>query len=877
MSFKGILIANRGEIAIRVSRAVSDLGMRSVAVFSEDDKESLHAVMADDLFELSGIGATPYLDMEQIIGAAKKSGCDAIHPGYGFLSEQYEFAQMCQREGISFIGPRPEHLQLFGDKGAARDAAVNAGVPVLRGINRSVSLAEALEFFDSVEGGIVVKAVSGGGGRGTRIVSLARDLPEAFSRCQSEAEASFGNGDVYVEEFLDRARHIEIQIVGDRSGNVVSLGERECSAQRRNQKVIEIAPAPGLSDSLRAEMISASVGLAEKQGYENLGTFEFLVTESTTKPEFFFIETNARLQVEHTVTEEVTGIDLVRSQIQIACGSELDELGLDHSSPIEPRGFSIQARVNLENINSDGSVVPCSGILSAYEVPSGPGTRTDGFGYVGYRTSTRFDSLLAKVVVHSPSPDFKDAVKKAQRVLSEFRIGGVGNNLPFLKNIISHPDFVNARVHSRWIDENSHDLAREWKGDDRFIALSNNPDEVDGYAGARVDSSDPMALFKYDQEVKAELEEKQSDRNTGEPASPDGFLGVFSSIQGTIVSIDVQVDQEVTKGQTLAIVEAMKMEHLVTSTCDGIVRKVTMKEGDVVREGHAIVFVEEAVISAREQRQNEEYDPDFIRSDLQENIDRHAYTLDENRPLAVEKRRARGGRMPRENIAQLMDAGSFKEYWPLLVARQHKRYDIDTLRRDTPADGVVAGTGTINADLFDEESSRAMVVHYDYTVLAGTQGGRNHYKQDRMFELALRYRLPVVLFGEGGGGRPGDDSTGPSVAFDTHTFSRFSKLSGAVPLVGVNHGRCFAGNTALLACCDVIIATKDSTIAMGGPAMIEGGGLGVYTPEEVGPMAFQVPNGVVDIMVENEEEAVRVAKKYLSYFQGATESASAPD
>ena len=233
--------------------------------------------------------------------------------------------------------------------------------------------------------------------------------------------------------------------------------------------------------------------------------------------------------------------------------------------------------------------------------------------------------------------------------------------------------------------------------------------------------------------------------------------------------------------------------------------------------------------------------------------------------------------MPRENIAELMDPGSFKEYWPLIVARQHKRYDPETLRKNTPADGVVAGTGTINGDLFPEEQARAMVVHYDYTVLAGTQGGRNHYKQDRMFELALRFRLPIVLFGEGGGGRPGDDSTGPSVAFDTHTFSQFSKLSGAVPLVGVNHGRCFAGNTALLACCDVIIATKDSTIAMGGPAMIEGGGLGIYTPEEVGPMSFQVPNGVVDILVNDEQEAVATAKKYLSYFQGKLPDWKSPE
>jgi acetyl-CoA carboxylase carboxyltransferase component len=294
-----------------------------------------------------------------------------------------------------------------------------------------------------------------------------------------------------------------------------------------------------------------------------------------------------------------------------------------------------------------------------------------------------------------------------------------------------------------------------------------------------------------------------------------------------------------------------------------------MAVGDVVREGFPIVFIEEADVEGGMETADVDLDLDHIRADLQETIDRHAHTLDESRPEAVAKRYAQGSRMPRENIKQLVDPDSFKEYWPLIVARQHQRHDMETLRRDTPADGLIAGTCSINGHLFDDERSRAVVVHYDYTVLAGTQGGRNHYKQDRMYELASRFRLPLILFGEGGGGRPGDDRTGPGVAFDTHTFTTFSKLSGLVPLIAVVNGRTFAGNTALVACCDVIIATEGTTIAMGGPAMIEGGGLGIYTPEEIGPMSFQVPNGVVDILVRDEEEAVEVAKQYLSYFQGA--------
>ena len=360
-------------------------------------------------------------------------------------------------------------------------------------------------------------------------------------------------------------------------------------------------------------------------------------------------------------------------------------------------------------------------------------------------------------------------------------------------------------------------------------------------------------------------------------AGPEGATGLSSPIQGTIVSLDVGVDDEVREGQQVAVVEAMKMEHVIAADRDGVVRQITMAAGDVVREGYPIVFIEEAEVTGDVTAKAEELDPDYIRPDLELAYERHAYVLDENRPEAVAKRYARGYRMPRENIEQLADPGSFKEYWPLIVARQHTRHDMETLRRNTPADGLIAGLCTINADLFGEEAARAMLVHYDYTVLAGTQGGRNHYKQDRMFELAERFRIPLVLFGEGGGGRPGDDSKGPGVAFDTDTFTQFSKLSGLVPLISVINGRTFAGNTALVACCDVIIATERTTVAMGGPAMIEGGGLGIYTPEEVGPMSFQVPNGVVDLLAKDEEEAVEVAKRYLSYFQGSVAEWEAHD
>jgi acetyl-CoA carboxylase carboxyltransferase component/biotin carboxyl carrier protein len=398
-----------------------------------------------------------------------------------------------------------------------------------------------------------------------------------------------------------------------------------------------------------------------------------------------------------------------------------------------------------------------------------------------------------------------------------------------------------------------------------------------------VSSRDPLALFAHDAQVKADqraqapADDEGEAKGPGLAEGPEGTTPLVAPIQGTLVSIDVAEGDTVRTGQQVAIVEAMKMEHVITAPHGGRVRTVTMARGDVVREGWPIVFVEPLEGMGDAAVQSAAIDPDHIRADLREVLDRHALTEDAQREKAVARRHAQGYRMPRENIAELADPGSFKEYWPLIVAMQHQRHDPETLRRETPADGVVAGTCSINGEFFDDNRSRAVIVHYDYTVLAGTQGRRNHYKQDRMFDLAQRFRLPLVLFGEGGGGRPGDDLIGPRVAFDTHTFTTYSKLSGLVPLVAIVNGRTFAGNTALVACSDVIIATEGSTLAMGGPAMIEGGGLGVYTPEEVGPMSFQVPNGVVDLLVKDEREAVQAARKYLSYFQGPLKTWEAAD
>ena len=893
MGFQSILIANRGEIAIRIMRAASDLDIRTVAVYSEDDSDSLHRTVADHAYALEGRGVSAYLDMDGIIEAAKESNCDAIHPGYGFLAENAAFARKCAENGIVFIGPNIEHLELFGDKGRARAAATDADVPILKGTDKSVSLEEAQEFYASLgsNAGMMIKAVAGGGGRGSRAVTDEADIEDAYNRCKSEATSAFGNGELYVEERIEHARHIEVQILGDKNGEIVHLGERECSVQRRYQKIVEIAPAPHLSELLRADIIDAAQRLAKSVNYSNLGTFEFLVNTSTANDEdtFFFIETNARLQVEHTVTEAVTGVDIVQAQIQLAEGASLTDIGLDGPNISAPRGFAIQTRINMETMMEDGTVRPAGGTLRSYEAPNGPGVRTDGFGYAGYTTSPSFDSLLAKVITHSPTPKFETVVRRSLRALAEFRIEGINTNIPFLKNVLNHPDFIDGSVHTRWVDEQIATLAqvdssiapRRWVESTAgpiASGLTGQASPLTGTAPVMVDTSDPLALFDYDRQVKdAQSSEELAENESPSLIGPDGSVGLAAPIQGTIILITVDEGDEIRIGQEFMIMEAMKMEHVIKADTPGIIKKINVAPGDIVVEGHPLIFVEEADLGEAVMKAEDAIDLDYIRPDLAQAYARHAYTLDENRPEAVAKRYARGFRMPRENIAQLVDEGTFKEYGSLVVARQHQRQTDEELRKNTPADGLVAGIGSVNGKHFSPDRARTMVISYDYTVLAGTQGGRNHYKQDRMFDLAERFKIPLVFFTEGGGGRPGDDRTGPGVAFDTRTFTKFSQLSGWIPLIGVTNGRCFAGNTALLACCDVIIATEGSTIAMGGPAMVESGGLGVYTPEELGPMSFQVPNGVVDILVKDEEEAVETAKKYLSYFQGPIDEWEAND
>ncbi|XP_076273301.1 pyruvate carboxylase isoform X1 [Rhynchophorus ferrugineus] len=447
---RSVLVANRGEIAVRVFRACNELGIKSVAIYSKEDRAHIHRLKADESY-LVGEGLEPvaaYLNIPEIIKICKDHGIDAVHPGYGFLSERADFAQAVIDAGLRFIGPDPRVVQQMGDKVAAREAAIAAGVPIVPGTDGPVTSKEEAVAFCAKHGlPVIFKAAYGGGGRGMRVVRKMEDVEENFQRAWSEAESAFGNGALFIEKFIERPRHIEVQLLGDKAGNVVHLYERDCSVQRRHQKVVEMAPAPHLDPKIRDAMTAMAVKLAKHVGYENAGTVEFLCD---AQGNFYFIEVNARLQVEHTVTEEITGVDLVQSQIRIAEGMTLPELGIEQEH-IKPNGFAIQCRVTTEDPAKNFQ--PDIGRIEVFRSGEGMGIRLDGAsGFAGAIISPYYDSLLVKVIAHSK--DLPSACAKMDRALREFRVRGVKTNIPFLVNVLSNQKFINGAVDTYFIDEN---------------------------------------------------------------------------------------------------------------------------------------------------------------------------------------------------------------------------------------------------------------------------------------------------------------------------------------------------------------------------------------------------------------------------------------
>ncbi|HZU49746.1 MAG TPA: carboxyl transferase domain-containing protein [Mycobacterium sp.] len=825
-----LLIANRGEIALRIIRTAIELGIDTAAVYAEDDADSPHVHAADEAIGLPGTGPAVYLDHAAILAAANKAGASMIHPGYGFLSEDAKFARACAAAGYRFVGPDANVLELFGDKSAARRAAIAAGVPVLAATDGPSSVEEIHAFFAAHDGAIMIKAIGGGGGRGLRVVRSAEQIDDAYRQCAAEAQLGFGNPGVLAEALFDDARHVEVQIVAA-GARAFALGDRDCSVQRRYQKLIETAPAQGLTDQVRTELHRAAARLCAHANYQGLATVEFLVAGER----FVFLEVNPRIQVEHTVTEEVTGVDLVATQLAIADGAALDDLRLPagitaHGTdvtgePASARGIAIQTRVNMETIDADGSVVPTAGTLTGFTPPSGPGVRVDTYGRPGLTPSPRYDSLLAKVIIHVPGTSFPAALRKARTALADFSIEGIGTNIPLLREILSTTELQSGVVTTGFLDAKLPELAA--------AAVTRQP-EIRATA---------LELYPGEEALRAPM-------------------------AGTVIELAPE-GAEFTAGRPVAVLEAMKMQHVLAAPDALRTVRNLVTPGQVVGTGDPLlVFTRTGADIGGDA--TAQLDLDRPRADLDEVRHRHLLTLDEGRPEVVTKRHKQNRRTARENIADLVDPGSFVEYGALAIAAQRSRRSEEDLITNTPADGLVAGLANIGG-------AEAVVLSYDYTVLAGTQGMRNHAKTDRVLELAARKRVPVVLFAEGGGGRPGDTDLGNIAGLDVPTFRTLAALNGHVPLVSIVSGRCFAGNAALAGICDVIIATPDANIGMGGPAMIEGGGLGVYRPEDIGPIDVQRRNGVVSLVARDEAHAVSLAKQYLSYFQGSVEDWQAPD
>ena len=441
--FNKVLVANRGEIAVRVMRACRELGVRSVAVYSEADRGALHARYADEAYCIGGpTAAESYLNAAAIVATARACGADAVHPGYGFLSEQADFAEACAAAGITFIGPSPETLRLVGDKVAARGVAFRAGVPTVPGSQGRVSVEEALAAARGIGYPLLIKAAAGGGAYRVLELVLAVDAPDALATAAAEAEANFGDDGLYVERYLDPVRHIEVQVVADKHGTLVHLGERECSLQRRSQKIVEESPSPAVDAALRERLGAAAVAVMREAGYENAGTVEFLFDDATR--EFYFIEVNARIQVEHPVTELVTGIDLIQTQLRVASG---EALGLTQDD-IALRGWAIECRLTAED--ADQGFLPSLGQVSLVNEPSGPGVRVDSSLFTGLEVGPYYDSMLAKVIVWGT--DRPAALARLQRALGEYELLGVKTTLPFLRRLVADEAFASGAIYTRFLE-----------------------------------------------------------------------------------------------------------------------------------------------------------------------------------------------------------------------------------------------------------------------------------------------------------------------------------------------------------------------------------------------------------------------------------------
>ena len=579
-----VLIANRGEIAVRVARACKDAGLRSIAVYADPDRDALHTVIADEAYALGGsTAASSYLVVDKILDIAKRSGADAIHPGYGFLSERADFAQAVIDAGLTWIGPPPEAIEKLGDKVSARHIAQKAGAPLVAGTKDPVKNSDEVVDFAREHGlPIAIKAAFGGGGRGLKVAREESEVRELFDSAVREAVAAFGRGECFVEQFLDSPRHVETQCLADMHGNVQVVSTRDCSLQRRHQKLVEEAPAPFLTSQQRAQLVTSSKAILREAGYVGAGTCEFLVGKDGT---ISFLEVNTRLQVEHPVTEEVAGVDLVREQLRIAAGERVSE-----EDPVT-HGHSFEFRINGEDPGR--GFMPAPGRIQRYDVPSGPGVRIESGVRAGDEVSGAFDSMLAKLVVTGATR--QEAIERSRRALAEFRIDGIPTVLPFHRAVMEDPAFTPEdaeepfSVHTTWIET-------EFTGDLPAAPLPAQPEEPEDREavvvevdGRRVEISLPASLRAPQAAVRQRR--KRQHRGAGDGASSGN--GVTAPMQGTIVKVAVEEGQTVADGDVLVVLEAMKMEQPITASRSGAVKGLNAEIGATVSAGAVLCSIED--------------------------------------------------------------------------------------------------------------------------------------------------------------------------------------------------------------------------------------------------------------------------------------------
>jgi acetyl-CoA/propionyl-CoA carboxylase, biotin carboxylase, biotin carboxyl carrier protein len=569
-----ILVANRGEIAVRIIRTIRELGLRSIAVYSDADREALHVEMADTAFRIGpALAADSYLSISSILDAARRAKASAVHPGYGFLSERAHFARAVEGSGFTFVGPPADAIEMMGDKSAARQAADRVGVPIVPGTPESVNVEDAPAEADRIGYPVLVKAAFGGGGRGMHVVRSPKELAGALRRAAREAQAYFGRPDVFLERYLDRAHHVEAQILADTHGNVFFVGERDCSVQRRHQKLIEETPSPVVDAELRSRIGQAAMSLAKEAGYTNAGTVEFIVDEDGS---YYFLEMNTRLQVEHTVTEMVTGLDLVALQIAVALGERID------LSSVRPSGHAIQCRINAEDPSRN--FLPGPGRITAYREPSGPFVRVDAGVVGGKVVPPDYDSMFAKVIVSAE--DRERARRRMLRALSEFAIDGVPTTIPLHRWILTSEPFRSGTHTTTWLEAALRDA--ELPPARASVAASESGGPVPAemlveLAGRRV----PVRIFDRRRPTAPKAPVRHGRHHAEHVHSV-----ISAPMQGTILRVLVEPGQEIEAGDVICILEAMKMENAIPAPREGVVTELPIEDGQVVQRGQTLAVID---------------------------------------------------------------------------------------------------------------------------------------------------------------------------------------------------------------------------------------------------------------------------------------------